>query len=1038
MTDADVANHYNLPSAYPEEWPAELDQSDESEGELFHSKSKKRQSRYSALGRGSSQRKSLIPGTQQDGDGRDSLVQKDESDPLGSGDSVISVLKRRGLPVDDDPRLRNRFLLSSTTFSPALFLSQTHSQDSTQSLLDGLDYLSRSIDQKSASLKVLVEANFERFVRAKATIDSVYTEMRNQGAGQESSLARSHRASRSMGHLRAYSTGRAPSPSSPISPVSAGPKKTALTKETEYGMKGIRAPLVEASVKAEEVWGPALSGREREQSLKLVVNTMEKHRNIYEIGANLARSIKQRDYDSIFEEYNRARTLAKEAKHIADMAVSSKRPLTDEETHTILVTGRMWMDVDQQTQAFKRDLWRRLSNVQTTSTTVTASGPVEEHMELIGALLELGVEDNPVWVWLLSRYDFIKTKITAFCDRSKVELEILRRRLAGGEKPTPQEVASYLRQSAREGTTDLPDRLDTDQVIELWECFHTYLTRLLSLQSGLLGEVVDFWEAAQSFIDGTKQKLLPAGFEGESRKHHRLSPERITDLQNGVVELVNLIRESVVSLFADPPIEDVSLLFSPLPPPSPNAPMRSITPTESRFKLDPKNMPNPSPKRGEPWEDFAFWPPYSNSLSGVHYLSKFLVLIGTAASAMTALGPVSSGGSTYDQSKALVSVARERCVRAACAAWNKDAENCKMLEDWTRDPERRDLTKMPGLFVAFESAVLSGMQKILYIPEVTTKSDTVEVVTPPPAKLLQMVRTQFVSSVYRALSGLVENAERPVRPEEDSEWVLVGPAVSVNGADAASSLIAADAVDSKNRNVRMLLTLSNLKALQADFVPQLVTNFETSFSVKLTEEAQTIRDVLSQIDTRLFQSYTKPTIETLHSTILDGITAPDWVPSTNRPDQVRPYVYTTMLTLVLVHTEITTTIPSTASASPNRSNATASLLTNVLSHLLTQISSSLLAAFTSRPKYSLPALMQATLDTEFIAQTMSQYATEEASSIQSQIYLELDRRTNNEARTKLQAELGEMRGILKRLREKTKGEFACFRKVRSGTSTKAA
>lgn len=792
MADLEVASHYNLPSAYPEEWPAELDQSDESQDESFRTKSKKRQSRYSALGR-IGQRKSIIPG-----DGRDSLVQKDEPDPLGSADSVVSVLKRQGLPVDDDARLRNRFLLSSTTFSPALFLSQVHSSDSTQSLLEGLDYLSRSIDQKSASLKVLVEANFERFVRAKATIDSVYTEMRNQGAGQEPQPSSSHRPNRSIGHLRAYSAGRAPSPSPAASP-SPAPKKTALTKESEYGVKGIRAPLLEASVKAEEVWGPALGGRDREQSLKLVVNAMEKHRSIYEMGANLARSIRQRDFDSVFEQYSQARTLAKEAKSIADRAVSSQRQLTDEETHTILITGRMWMDVEQQIKAFKRDLWRRLSNVQTPSTTVTASGPVEEHMELIGALLELGVEDNPIWVWLLSRYDFIKTKIKAFTERSKVEIEILRRRLAGGEKPTPREVASHLRQATREGNTDLHDRLDTDQVIELWECIHTYLTRLLSLQSGLLGEVVDFWEAAQSFIDGTKQKLLPTGFEGESRKHHHLSSDNVRDLQNGVIELVNLIRESVLSLFADPPIDDVSLLFSPLPPPSPNAPIRSITPTESRFKLDPRNLPHPSPKRGEPWEDFAFWPPYSNSLSGVHYLSKFLILIGTAASAMAALRPVSSGGSTYDQLKTLVSVARERCVRAACAAWNKDAENCKMLEDWTRDPERRDLTKMPGLFVAFESTVLAGMQKIVYISEAMTKSDTVDVVTAPPAKLLQMVRTQFVSSVYKALSGLVENAESPVRPEEDSEWILVGPAVSVNGADAASSLIAADAVDSRNR-----------------------------------------------------------------------------------------------------------------------------------------------------------------------------------------------------------------------------------------------
>lgn len=76
--------------------------------------------------------------------------------------------------------------------------------------------------------------------------------------------------------------------------------------------------------------------------------------------------------------------------------------------------------------------------------------------------------------------------------------------------------------------------------------------------------------------------------------------------------------------------------------------------------------------------------------------------------------------------------------------------------------------------------------------------------------------------------------------------------------------------------------------------------------------------------------------------------------------------------------------------------------------------------------------MQATLDTEFIAQTLSPYLTEEASNLQSQIYVELDRRTTNEARTKLQAELGEMRVILKRLRDRTKGEFACFKKQRSG------
>ncbi|EAW07554.1 exocyst subunit SEC5 [Aspergillus clavatus NRRL 1] len=1035
MNDADVANFYNLPSAYPEDWPAELDESEPSDDEASgRDGSRARRSRYFALERSHSG-KGMSLGSFTGSSSRENLAKIDEPDPLGTGDSVLKILKRRGLSLEDEARLRNRFLLSSTSFSPALFLSQAHSDASIESLLQGLDFLSRSIDQKSASLKVLVEANFERFVRAKATIDSVYTEMRNQGKAADVPFSPQNNR-RSAGHFRSISGA-----SRVASPGNVGPGKNALTKESDYGMKGIRVPLLEACVKAEEVWGPALGGREREQMLKSVVDAMEKHRDVYEIGGLLSRSIKQRDYDSIFEQYTKARTLAKKAKNIADQAASSGRPLTDDDTYAVLAMGRMWLEVDQQIQTFKRDLWRRLSDAPTTSTTITAAGTVEEHMELIGALLELGVEDNPIWVWLLSRYDYLKTKIAAFCGRCKMEIEILRRRLAAGEKPSPKAVASYLRLAPREDATDIQGVLDTDQVVELWECILAYFNRLLASQGGLLGEVFDFWEVAQSFINGTKQKLLPPGFEGESRKHHHLSESETKELQNGVVELVDLIRGSVLSLFADAPLDDASFLTSPISPATPNSPIsRGVTPTESRFKLDPKNMPIPTPKCGEFWEDYAFWPPFSNSLSGLHYLSQFMIIIGTAASEMAALEPVANGGNTHDLLKALVSVARERSVRVACAAWGKDAEICKMLEDWTRDVERKDLTKMPGLFVAFENAILGGMQKILYVSEAMAKPGAVDVVTQPPAKLLQMVRTQFVSSVYKALSGLVENAEHPMVLEEDSEWILPSPSGELTGTDSNSAALVADAVDAHDRNVRILLTLSNIRALQADFVPHLITNFETAFSVKLTEEAKTIRDVLSQIDDRLFQSYTKPTVNKLNSMIVNGVTAPDWEPSNPRPDQVRPYVYNTLLAVVLVHTEISTTIPSCISQASNRPSSTAPspLLTMVLTHLLTQISSSLLGAFGSRPSYTLAALMQATLDTEFIAQTLSQYSTDEASTVQSQIYVELDQRTTHEARARLQSELGEMRGILKRLRERTKGEFACFKKPRSGTGHKAA
>ena len=61
---------------------------------------------------------------------------------------------------------------------------------------------------------------------------------------------------------------------------------------------------------------------------------------------------------------------------------------------------------------------------------------------------------------------------------------------------------------------------------------------------------------------------------------------------------------------------------------------------------------------------------------------------------------------------------------------------------------------------------------------------------------------------------------------------------------------------------------------------------------------------------------------------------------------------------------------------------------------------------------------------------MNNYTTDRASELQNKIYVALDERTDNEARVRLQGELGEMRGALKRLREKTRWEFGCFKRDR--------
>ncbi|XWW95548.1 hypothetical protein V2A60_003509 [Cordyceps javanica] len=1019
-----VLEFYQLPSSYPSEWPSEKDAEDAAMDESDAWGNNKRTSRYHALESAVNDRRSFSNTAGGKG-GMNNLVQRDEPDPLGSSDSVVRSLQNLGLPMQDDVRLRNRFLLSSTTFSPALFLSQMHSDADTRSLLQGLDALSASIDQKSASLKVLVESNFERFVKAKATIDNVYKEMKYRG--EEPQLkTHSRHASRSSfrnsGSKLAFNNQLA-------FPVSDNRKKNALTKESEYGVLGIKAPLLDVSARAEEVWGPALGGREKEEHLKVVSTHLSKFREYVDLSGSIADSIKRKDYESLIESYNRARTFADQARHLGKQLKGATPD--DAQLYQILLASRMWHDVNRQVESFKTEIWKKLSSSSSHSKPSAAAGRVQDqHIELISLLLELGVKESPIWVWLISRYDHLKSKIQVTGDRQKTEIEVLRRRLAAGEKPTPKQAGMYLNGLSRQAIDRKAPVNDSAEVVELWEKMYSFLSNLISPQ-GMMGEIVEFWSLAQGFIDGKTQRTLPIGYNGESQVHHELSTERVGQLSRGARELVEQIREHIYAFFAGLPPEDISILLSPLTP-NPNSPgpngagiSGSLTPTglrDPRFNFDPNNLPPPSPSRGEPWEKLAFWPPWSNSLSGVHYLSRMLALVGSGASEMATIAPVAAASGPnqeMDRLKLLIGASRERCVTALCAAWNRDAENIKYVEDWQRSSEAGDVTRMPASFATFEGTLLTGMQKILYIADATTEQGAPSIVLPPPPKLLQMVRSQYVTTLYKALSGMVENAERSLKKTDDEDWSEAATMY------ASTSSVDKSTLDAGDRNVRMLLTLSNLQALRSQVVPGLNSQFENAFSVKLTDESKTIKDVLGQIDARLFQSYTKVSIERLRDIIQTGLASSSWVPKPNqRPTAAKPYIYEALLTLVLVHSQVSTTAPS--------------LTPQVLSFLLEQTSLQLLETFRTRPKYSLEALMQATLDVEFVAQTLSHYTTDRASELQSQIYQELDGRTDNDARARLQSELPEMRNVLKKLRENSKNEFACFKKPKRAAGVAAA
>lgn len=75
-------------------------------------------------------------------------------------------------------------------------------------------------------------------------------------------------------------------------------------------------------------------------------------------------------------------------------------------------------------------------------------------------------------------------------------------------------------------------------------------------------------------------------------------------------------------------------------------------------------------------------------------------------------------------------------------------------------------------------------------------------------------------------------------------------------------------------------------------------------------------------------------------------------------------------------------------------------------------------------EFSLPALLQATLDVEFVTQILgSQYTTNKAQEYQRTVYQVLDKGSNDEARSGLQGELATVRNILQKERKATRSEL---------------
>ncbi|KAH9923300.1 exocyst complex component Sec5-domain-containing protein [Amylocystis lapponica] len=401
-------------------------------------------------------------------------------------------------------------------------------------------------------------------------------------------------------------------------------------------------------------------------------------------------------------------------------------------------------------------------------------------------------------------------------------------------------------------------------------------------------------------------------------------------------------------------------------------------------------------------------PKDSNSLTIAQNLMKILGEIQDSVNDINGMEVSSEVSSIL---KSLLESARWKFESILTAAWLRDANIFYHLETWvgsTIDP----YTTKQITTCAFKIAGgvdLSSASNISASRLAKRKAIAPEFV----AKITRA----FLDTLYAFLDGLVHLASDEF---PSTQTLQEATAASSSGANPL------ELVDIQNADNRLLLAVANFGHLMRSLIPSMISELESAFGVSIEDDKHTLMTVVQELDRTLFSSYVNPKSSTLTGMVRAGILDPemDWY-ETPQPREIRPYVFEVLMFLVGVHAQIS------AAALP--------LLERTLNALVEDVASEALRCFRQVKRFGMGGMLRATLEIEFLHQTLSRYVTSSADQTLSDLYTKISqayaRRNGDE---NLQAHLDGVKRTLAETRRATGIEFLCFRQTKERTKDKSA
>ncbi|KAI0305323.1 exocyst complex component Sec5-domain-containing protein [Multifurca ochricompacta] len=392
-------------------------------------------------------------------------------------------------------------------------------------------------------------------------------------------------------------------------------------------------------------------------------------------------------------------------------------------------------------------------------------------------------------------------------------------------------------------------------------------------------------------------------------------------------------------------------------------------------------------------------PDDSNTLTTAHHLMKILTEIQDNANEINSMEISSEMSSSL---KGLVDSAKWGFEDVLMRAWVRDAHSLHYLETWALSPSEPYTTEYLSDVQFFQRQVTTWAFKFANGAEVSSTSSRFPRRSIPNEFVIKITKA-FLDATYAFLDGLVRLAAEGSPITETQKF----PTVGTMTLGTPGGIHPLGVLDTSDVDIRTLLVISNFVYLKRGLIPSMMTQLESAFNITIDTDKATLMTVVEQLDQTLFENFLKPKVSIATGKLRGGILDPemDWY-ETPQPTEIRPYMFQTLMYLHI--------------APP--------LLDRTLNALVESLAEEALQCFKQVKRFGMGGMLRATLEIEFMHQTLSRYVTSNTAKMLSDLYTKISqayaRRPGDE---NLQSNLDGVKRTLSETRRRTGIEFLCFR-----------